>query len=146
MLNMLNGLDLTAQALTQMTRIYYSHQVEGMEKIPSNKAAILVYYHGVIPVDYMALVSRLYIRDSDVTNQSQKRLAVLQTMRESFGPDIVHGLSYPHGGFPDIVCCLRKARSGIATLPLQADFTAARLATEIVRPPPIRNGTWKVMN
>ena len=91
-------------------------------------------------------LSRLYIRDSDVTNQSQKRLAVLQTMRESFGPDIVHGLSYPHGGFPDIVCCLRKARSGIATLPLQADFTAARLATEIVRPPPIRNGTWKVMN
>ena len=90
--------------------------------------------------------SRLFIRDSDDTNQGQKRLAVLQTLRESFGPDFVHGLSYPLGGFSDIVCCLRKARSGITALPLPANFTASRLASEIVKPPPIRNGTWKVIN
>ena len=82
------------------------------------------------------------IRDSDGSHQGQRRLAVLQTMRESFGPDIVHGLSYPFGGFPDIVCCMRKTRSGIAALPLPGDFTSARLAREIVKPPPVRNGTW----
>ena len=60
----MTGLDLTAKALTKMTRIYYSHQVEGMEKIPSNGAAILVWYHGAVPIDYIALVSRLYLRDA----------------------------------------------------------------------------------
>ena len=90
-----------------------------------------------------AKLARLFIRDSEATNQTQNRLAALRTMRESFGPDIIHGLSYPYGGFPDIVCCLRKVRSGeITTVPLPEDFTAARLPREIVRPPPIRNGTW----
>ena len=51
-LDQLEGLDLTAHTLANITRSYYDHQIKGMEKIPSNKAAILVYYHGVIPVDY----------------------------------------------------------------------------------------------
>ena len=67
-LDQLEGLDLTAHTLANITRSYYDHQIQGMEKIPSNKAAILVYYHGVIPVDYMALVSRLYIRDGRLVN------------------------------------------------------------------------------
>ena len=67
-LGQLEGLDLTAHTLTNITRSYYDHQIKGMEKIPSNKAAILVYYHGVIPVDYVALVSRLYIRDGRLVN------------------------------------------------------------------------------
>ena len=67
-LDQLEGLHLTAHTMSNLTRSYYDHQIKGMEKIPSNKAAILVYYHGVIPVDYVALVSRLYIRDGRLVN------------------------------------------------------------------------------
>ena len=68
MIKMMKGLDLTAQALSQLTRLYYNHEVQGMEKIPSKGAAILVWYHGVVPIDYMALVSRLYLRDERIVN------------------------------------------------------------------------------
>ena len=46
-----------------VTEYYHDHQVVGMEKIPSRSAAILVWYHGVVPIDYIAVVSRLYLRD-----------------------------------------------------------------------------------
>jgi len=111
-------------------------------------AALTEIFHGDdssmprLDLELRGKLARLFIRDSDGSHQGQRRLAVLQTMRESFGPDIVHGLSYPFGGFPDIVCCMRKTRSGIAALPLPGDFTSARLAREIVKPPPVRNGTW----
>merc|ERR1711971_58395 len=62
-MSQMNGLDLTAHALSNMTRYYYSHQIKGMEKIPSEGGAILVWYHGVVPIDYVALVARLYLRD-----------------------------------------------------------------------------------
>ena len=68
MIKMMKGLDLTAQALSQLTRLYYNHEVQGMEKIPSKGPAILVWYHGVVPIDYMALVSRLYLRDERIVN------------------------------------------------------------------------------
>ena len=39
-----------------------------MENIPSKSAAILVWYHGPIPVDYFGLVARLYLRDGRLVN------------------------------------------------------------------------------
>ena len=96
-LDQLEGLDVTAHTLANITRSYYDHQIKGMEKIPSNKAAILVYYHGVIPVDYIALVSRLYIRDRRMVNSIVHRreifphsqCPVLSTMRTSHKLDII---------------------------------------------------------
>ena len=87
----------------------------------------------------------MFVREPDDNRHAQRRLAVLQTLRELFGPHMLHGLSHPLASFPDIVCCLRKTRSGIVALPLPAQFTAGRLAREFVRPPPVRNGTWKVL-
>ena len=87
----------------------------------------------------------MFVREQDDNRHAQRRLAVLQTLRELFGPHMLHGLSHPLASFPDIVCCLRKTRSGIAALPLPAQFTPGRLAREFVRPPPVRNGTWKVL-
>ena len=52
-INKMEGLDLAAIALTNITRLYYHHEIQGLEKIPSTGAAILVYYHGVILVDYV---------------------------------------------------------------------------------------------
>ena len=46
-----------------LTAYYHDHQIRGLDNIPSRSAAILVWYHGVVPVDYIALVSRLYLRD-----------------------------------------------------------------------------------
>ena len=39
-----------------------------MEKIPHNTAAILVWYHGPVPIDYISLVSKLYLRDGRMVN------------------------------------------------------------------------------
>ena len=68
------GLDLAAIALTNMTRLYYHHEIKGLEKIPSSGAAILVYYHGVVLVDYVALVARLYMRDGRMVNSVVHKL------------------------------------------------------------------------
>ena len=86
--------------------------------------------------------AKLFVRDSEETSQSQKRLAVMRTMSESFGQDVIHGLSYPFGTFSDIVCCLRNKGARIETLPFPEDFNEARLAIDVVKPPPISNGTW----
>ena len=67
-MSQLKGLDLTAHALSKMTNYYYSHQIQGLEKIPSTGEAILVWYHGAVPIDYIALVSRLYLRDGRMVN------------------------------------------------------------------------------
>lgn len=41
--------------------IWHGYEVVGMENIPVDKPALVVYYHGVIPVDYYYLNSRLLI-------------------------------------------------------------------------------------
>ena len=63
-LDQLKKMDLAtiATALSNLTKYYYGHEIVGLEKIPSEGAALLVYYHGVLPVDYVALVARLYLR------------------------------------------------------------------------------------
>ena len=45
---------------------YYDHEIHGMDKIPRSGGALLVYYHGALPVDYMALVSRIYLRNISI--------------------------------------------------------------------------------
>ena len=65
-MDQLDGLDIAATSYTKMMRYYYDHEILGMEKIPSSGAALLVWYHGVNPVDYVALVARLYLRYSTI--------------------------------------------------------------------------------
>ena len=42
--------------------IWYSYEIVNFENIPSDKRALVVYYHGVIPVDYYYLSSRYFIK------------------------------------------------------------------------------------
>ena len=62
------SLAILANMWTRLTELYHGHTVIGMENIPSNSAAILVWYHGPIPVDYFGLVARLYLRDGRLVN------------------------------------------------------------------------------
>lgn len=43
--------------------IWYGYEVVGMENIPTDGPALVVYYHGVIPVDYYYLNSRYLIHN-----------------------------------------------------------------------------------
>lgn len=46
--------------------IWHGYEVIGLEKIPTDSSALLVYYHGVIPVDYYYLNSRYLIHTKRV--------------------------------------------------------------------------------
>lgn len=42
--------------------IWHGYEVVGFENLPADKRALVVYYHGVIPVDYYYLSSRYFIK------------------------------------------------------------------------------------
>ena len=54
---------ILANFWAKYTSLWHDQRVMGMENIPSNSAAILVWYHGPVPVDYIGLLARLYLRD-----------------------------------------------------------------------------------
>jgi hypothetical protein len=41
--------------------IYHGYEVEGIENIPDDEPALLVYYHGAIPLDYYYLLAKVYL-------------------------------------------------------------------------------------
>ena len=57
------ALAILANFWSKYTSLYHDHRVLGLEHIPASSGAILVWYHGPVPVDYIGLVSRLYLRD-----------------------------------------------------------------------------------
>lgn len=42
-------------------KIWHSYEITGMENIPKDTSALLVYYHGAIPVDLYYLISKIYL-------------------------------------------------------------------------------------
>jgi len=62
------ALAILANFWSKYADIFHGHKVYGMEKIPNNTAAILVWYHGPVPVDYMSLIAKLYLRDGRMVN------------------------------------------------------------------------------
>ena len=59
----INGYDIVAQVWGFYLRNYHQQTFTGIAHIPKEGAAMLVWYHGPIPVDYMGLVAELYRRD-----------------------------------------------------------------------------------
>ena len=41
--------------------LWHSHTILGLENIPHQGGAVIVWYHGPVPVDYLGLVSRIYL-------------------------------------------------------------------------------------
>lgn len=52
-------------------RMYHRYSVNGFEKIPEKGGAVLVYYHGAIPLDYIFLVSEI------LTNKNRMILSIV---------------------------------------------------------------------
>merc|ERR1712215_144598 len=50
------------------TKFYHDQTFIGLEHIPKNSAALLIWYHGPIPVDYFGLVAKIYQRDGRLVN------------------------------------------------------------------------------
>lgn len=44
--------------------IWHGYEVEGMENIPDDGAALIVYYHGAIPLDYYYLLAKCILYKS----------------------------------------------------------------------------------
>jgi hypothetical protein len=42
-------------------KLFYDHEVVNFDHIPDEGGAVIVYYHGVIPVDYLLLVSKIIL-------------------------------------------------------------------------------------
>ncbi|OQR75222.1 transmembrane protein 68-like [Tropilaelaps mercedesae] len=42
-------------------RIYHGYEISGLENIPPAGPALLIYYHGAIPIDYYYLLSGIYL-------------------------------------------------------------------------------------
>jgi len=62
------ALAILANFWSKYADVYHDHKVFGLEHIPTNGPAILVWYHGPIPVDYISLVAKLYLRDGRLVN------------------------------------------------------------------------------
>lgn len=41
--------------------IWYGYEVEGFENIPDTGPALIVYYHGAVPIDYYYLLAKVFI-------------------------------------------------------------------------------------
>lgn len=41
--------------------IWYGYEVEGFENLPETGPALIVYYHGALPIDYYYLVSKCFL-------------------------------------------------------------------------------------
>ena len=77
------SLTLVANMWSQVLNVVHDHQVYGMENIPSNTAALLVWYHGPVPMDYIGLVTKIYLRDGRlVHNVIDRSIAKIPGMEE----------------------------------------------------------------
>lgn len=64
------------------SRIWHGHEIIGRENIPSSGPAVLLYYHGALPVDYYFLVADTYLyRDRLIQSVADKFLLKLPGFR-----------------------------------------------------------------
>ena len=59
---------IIANTWSAITTLYHDQTFEGLEHIPKDSAALLVWYHGPVPVDYFGLVAKIYKRDGRIIN------------------------------------------------------------------------------
>merc|ERR1712215_389056 len=59
---------IIANTWSSITTLYHDQTFQGLENIPKDSAALLIWYHGPVPVDYFGLVARIYARDGRMVN------------------------------------------------------------------------------
>ena len=59
-----------------------------MENIPEDDGALIIYYHGAVPVDYFGLVAEIWLRQgravSSVVDRSLMQIPLMENFRNHF--------------------------------------------------------------
>ena len=67
--------------------VYHGQEWLGVENIPDD-GALIIYYHGVVPVDYFGLVAEIWLRKgkevSSVVDRSLMEIPYMDGIREAF--------------------------------------------------------------
>jgi len=75
--------------LFRILKFWHKHDILGFEKIPNEGAALIVYYHGGIPIDYLGLVVRTYLEKGRLIRSVIDRALILmpygETVFRTFG-------------------------------------------------------------
>lgn len=56
--------------------IYHGYEVTGMENIPKDGSALIVYYHGAIPIDMYYLVAKVCIEQDRLVSFEYHSLSI----------------------------------------------------------------------
>ena len=43
-------------------KFWHNHSIQGLENIPAEGGALIVWYHGPLPVDYLGLLAQLHLQ------------------------------------------------------------------------------------
>lgn len=75
---LVSWLDALAYFFASMTdlcgRVFHSYEVKGLENIPENKPALIIYYHGVLPADMQYLPVRYFLKKGRVIRSVADRV------------------------------------------------------------------------
>jgi len=70
------------------SRVFHAQEWEGLDNIPKKGGALIIYYHGVVPVDYCATIGEVWLQKgrciSSVVDRSLMEIPGLDPVREHF--------------------------------------------------------------
>ena len=66
--------------------MYHGQEWIGLENIPNEDGALIIYYHGAVPVDYFGLVGEVWLSKqrvvSSVVDRSLMQVSDIDSMKE----------------------------------------------------------------
>jgi len=69
-------------------KVYHGQEWYGLENIPDQDGALIIYYHGVVPVDYFGLVGEIWLSKgrvvSSVVDRSLMQIPLMENFRTHF--------------------------------------------------------------
>ena len=69
-------------------QVYHGQEWHGLENIPEQDGALIIYYHGVVPVDYYGLVGEIWLSKgrvvSSVVDRSLMQVPLMENFRTHF--------------------------------------------------------------
>eukprot|EP00093_Oithona_nana_P012897 12897.XXX_79771_81189_1 [CDS] Oithona nana genome sequencing. len=84
--------------------IMHRHEIKGFEKIPETGGALIVYYHGPIPLDYMALLVRTYLEKGRLIRSVMDRNLIMMPGAETF----FRTFGFMPGGREEVIKLLKE--------------------------------------
>ena len=76
------------QIVTFWLQVYHGQEWHGLENIPEQDGALIIYYHGVVPVDYYGLIGEIWLSKgrvvSSVVDRSLMQVPLMENFRTHF--------------------------------------------------------------